>query len=161
AGRIGEGEGCAAIALHARTAEQRYSGAADWGAIATLKAAVASIPVLGNGDVWLAADALEMTDATGCGGVVAVRGGPGRPARFRALVAALAGREVQPAPRLGEVAAVLVEHAELLVGWFGPDKGVRELRKHTGWYLTGYPAGPELRRRLSQVGGLDELADLL
>jgi nifR3 family TIM-barrel protein len=161
AGRIGEGEGCAAVALHARTAEQCYAGRADWAAIAKLKAAVTSIPVLGNGDVWLASDALRMQAETGCDGVVVGRGCLGRPWLFRDLADAYAGRAVRPAPTLGEVTEVLSRHARLLVDWFGADRGVRELRKHTGWYLTGYPVGPEARRSLANVSSIGELDDLL
>ena len=89
----------AAIALHARTAEQLYSGSARWDAIAALKAHVTTIPVLGNGDIWEAHDALAMLAQTGCDGVVVGRGCLGRPWLFRDLVDAFAGREVQPAPR--------------------------------------------------------------
>jgi nifR3 family TIM-barrel protein len=160
-GRIAEGEGAAAVALHARTAEQHYAGPADWDAIGELKSVVATIPVLGNGDIWEAADALRMIAATGCDGVVVGRGCLGRPWLFGDLADAFAGRPVAPPPRLGEVAAVLRRHAALLVDWFGSRRGPVELRKHAGWYLTGYPVGPELRRRFAMVSSLDELDDLL
>ena len=101
AGRIAEGEGVAAVTLHARTAEQLYSGTADWRAIAELKAAVTSIPVLGNGDLWEASDALAMVAATGCDGVVVGRGCLGRPWLFRDLADAFAGRPVRTAARPG------------------------------------------------------------
>ena len=84
AGRIAEDAGCAAIALHGRTAQQSYSGVADWDAIAALKQAV-SLPVLGNGDIWEAADALRMVEQTGVDGVVIGRGCLGRPWLFRDL----------------------------------------------------------------------------
>jgi len=157
AGRIAEGEGAAAVALHARTAEQLYSGAADWSAIARLKAEITSIPVLGNGDILEGPDAVRMMDETGCDGVVIGRGCLGRPWLFRDLADALAGRPVRPHPPLGEALAVLRRHADLLVDVFGPVKGVRDVRKHTGWYLAGYPVGGEARRALSQVATLDEL----
>ena len=161
AGRIGAEEGCSAVALHARTAEQQYSGEADWRAIGELKSAVQGIPVLGNGDIWAAGDALAMLAETGCDGVVIGRGCLGRPWLFRDLADAFEGRPVRAAPALGEVAAVLREHAELLVEHFDGEQGVRELRKHTGWYLTGYPVGGEVRRRLANVTALDELNDVL
>ncbi len=157
AARIAADAGAAAVALHARTAEQLYSGAADWSAIARLKQEIRSIPVLGNGDVLEAHDAVRMMAETGCDGVVVGRGCLGRPWLFRDLADALAGRPVQPHPPLGEAAAVLARHAELLVEVFGPDRGAREVRKHTGWYLAGYPVGGEVRRALSQVGSLAEL----
>jgi len=160
AGRIAEGEGCAAVALHARTAEQCYSGRADWAAIAALKEAVTTVPVLGNGDIWVAEDALAMLSATGADGVVVGRGCLGRPWLFRDLVDAFAGRPVRPAPDLGQVLAVLLEHAALLAEWFGERRGIVELRKHAGWYLTGYPVGGEVRRRFATVSTIDEVASL-
>jgi nifR3 family TIM-barrel protein len=160
-GRIAEDEGVAAIALHARTAEQHYAGEADWAAIAELKAAVTSIPVLGNGDIWEAADAVRMMRDTGCDGVVVGRGCLGRPWLFRDLVDALAGRDVQQSPTLGEVAPVMREHAALLAGHMGESLALRDFRKHTAWYLTGYPVGGAVRARFSMVSSLVELDDLL
>jgi nifR3 family TIM-barrel protein len=156
AGRVAEDEGAAAIALHARSASQLYSGSADWSAIARLKSAV-RIPVLGNGDIWTAGDALAMLRATGADGVVVGRGCLGRPWLFRDLADAFEGRPPRPAPPLGEVAATLVEHARLLVDQRGHEAGLRELRKHTGWYLTGYAVGGDVRRRLATVTSLREL----
>ncbi|MCU1455435.1 MAG: dihydrouridine synthase [Acidimicrobiales bacterium] len=156
-GRIAEDEGCAAVAMHARTAEQLYSGRADWAAIAQLKAAVTSIPVLGNGDIWVAADALEMVRQTGCDGVVVGRGCLGRPWLFHDLADAFAGRPAASQPVLGEVAATMRDHAQRLVDWYGHHVGIRDFRKHTGWYLHGYPVGPEVRRALNQVASLDDL----
>jgi nifR3 family TIM-barrel protein len=165
-GRIAEDEGIAAVALHARTAEQHYAGEARWAAIGELKAAVTTIPVLGNGDIWEAADALAMVAATGCDGVVVGRGCLGRPGLFGELVAAFAGREVPAPPSLATVAAVMADHAGLLAehmggGAKGESLALRDLRKHTSWYLTGYPVGPELRRRFSQVSTRAELDGLL
>ena len=163
-GRIASEVGVAAVALHARTAEQHYSGSADWNAIGELKAHVSAssdIPVLGNGDIWEAADALAMMEQTGCDGVVIGRGCLGKPWLFGDLAAAFAGKELPPPPKLGEVAQVMAEHAALLRAHVGSDHGVREFRKHASWYVTGYPVGPEMRRRLSLVSTLDELDDLL
>jgi tRNA-dihydrouridine synthase len=160
AGRIGADEGVAAIALHARTAEQLYSGRARWGAIGELKAAVPDVPVLGNGDIWEASDALQLVAETGCDGVVVGRGCLGRPWLFADLEGAFAGKEPAPAPWLGEVAAVMSEHARLSAEWFGEAAATRDFRKHTGWYLTGYPVGPEVRRLLAGVSTLAELDDL-
>jgi nifR3 family TIM-barrel protein len=160
AGRIAADLGVAAIALHARTAEQRYGPPADWSHIGRLVEAV-DIPVLGNGDIWEAADARRMIATTGCAGVVVGRGCLGRPWLFRDLQALFEGRPVPAGPDLGEVVDLLVEHAELLVAWHGEAKGLRELRKHTGWYLQGFPVGADVRRRLNQVDALDEVHDLL
>ena len=153
--------GVAAVSLHARTAEARYSGPADWEAIAELKAAVDGIPVLGNGDIWEAADALAMVARTGCDGVVVGRGCLGRPWIFADLADAFAGRPVAPPPRLGVVAEVMARHARLLAALLGADRGVRDFRKHTGWYLAGYPVGSARRAAFAQVGSLDQLDDLL
>jgi nifR3 family TIM-barrel protein len=160
-GRIAEEEGAAAVALHARTAEQFYSGSARWEAIAALKAAVTTIPVLGNGDIWEASDAVAMVAETGCDGVVVGRGCLGRPWMFRDLADAFAGRPVQPPPLLGEVLAVMVDHARRLVAWNGEPAGMRTFRKHGGWYLTGYPVGGTTRKAINVVATLSELDDVL
>ncbi len=158
-GRIAEAEGAAAVALHARTAAQLYSGVARWEAIGRLKEAVA-IPVLGNGDIWDAADALEMMAVTGCDGVVVGRGCLGRPWLFADLEAAFTGAPRTTVPHLGFVADTMQLHAELLAEWAGEDMGLRSFRKHAGWYLKGYPAGPEVRRRLASVSTLTELDEI-
>ncbi len=160
AGRIAADLGVAAVALHGRTAEQRYGPPADWSTIARLVEAV-DVPVLGNGDIWEAADAMRMVDETGCAGVVVGRGCLGRPWLFRDLAAAFDGVDIPAPPDLGEVVDLLADHARLLVEWYGADIGLRELRKHTGWYLQGFPVGGETRRRLNQVSTLDEVDDLL
>lgn len=159
AGRIAEDAGAVAIALHARTAEQLYSGSARWEAIATLKNHV-SIPVLGNGDIWEAADALEMMQVTGCDGVVVGRGCLGRPWLFRDLADAFAGRPIQPPPNLGVVGDTMVDHARRLIDHMG-DRGIRDFRKHTGWYLKGFPLGGAMRGRFNQVDSLDQLIEMI
>lgn len=161
AGRIAESEGAAAVALHARTAAQRYSGTADWDQIGLLKQHVTTIPVLGNGDIYDASDALAMMAKTGCDGVVIGRGCLGRPWLFAELSAAFTGSPPPAPPTLGEVADIVRRHGELLAAHFGEDKGMRDIRKHVGWYLHGFPAGSELRRSLAMVKTLDELDQLL
>ncbi|BCO71453.1 tRNA dihydrouridine synthase DusB [Mycobacterium intracellulare] len=161
AGRIAEAEGAAAVALHARTAAQRYSGTADWDEIARLKQHVRTIPVLGNGDIYDASDALTMMAATGCDGVVIGRGCLGRPWLFAELSAAFTGSPPPTPPTLGEVADIVRRHGQLLTAHFGEDKGMRDIRKHVAWYLHGFPAGSELRRALAMVKTLDELDRLL
>ncbi|HET7531369.1 MAG TPA: tRNA dihydrouridine synthase DusB [Mycobacteriales bacterium] len=161
AGRIAASEGVAAVSLHARTAEQLYSGAADWSAIGELKRAVTSIPVLGNGDVWAATDGVRMMETTGCDGVVVGRGCLGRPWLFRDLADAFAGRPVAAAPTLGQVIDVMRRHVRMLVELKDDElRGCADFRKHVGWYLTGYAAGPERRRRMAQASSLDELDGL-
>jgi nifR3 family TIM-barrel protein len=153
--------GAAAVTLHARTAEQLYAGAADWSAIAEVKAAVRTIPVLGNGDIWDAGDALAMMADTGCDGVVIGRGCLGRPWLFAELAAAFAGRPAPPPPRLGQVADTMRLHAALLAEQDGEDNAVRDFRKHAGWYLTGYPVGGAARRALGLIDSLATLDRLL
>lgn len=163
AGRIAGDSGCAAIALHGRTVDQAYSGIADWDAIAAL-VEHAEIPVLGNGDIWEAADALRMVEQTGAAGVVVGRGCLGRPWLFRDLAAAFSGPTVDTAttlPCLGEVAAMMRRHAELLAEHMGEERGCKEFRKHVSWYLKGFRAGGELRHRLGLVSTLSELGTLL
>ncbi|MGX6608266.1 tRNA dihydrouridine synthase DusB [Micromonosporaceae bacterium Da 78-11] len=163
AGLIAQEAGVAAVALHARTAEQRYSGVADWDAIATLKQAL-DVPVLGNGDIWEGSDALRMVAHTGVDGVVVGRGCLGRPWLFADLEAAFTqGADYRPVlPGLGEVAKIMSRHATLLVDALENERhGCADFRKHIAWYLKGFPVGGELRRSLAMVTSLAELDDLL
>ncbi|MBM9460278.1 tRNA dihydrouridine synthase DusB [Nocardioides sp. zg-536] len=162
AGRIAQDTGCAAIALHGRTVVQAYSGEADWDAIGELVEHV-DIPVLGNGDIWEAADALRMMEHTGAAGVVVGRGCLGRPWLFRDLAAAFEGTGAQATtlPTLGEVAAMMRRHAELLCEHMGEERGCKEFRKHVTWYLKGFRTGGEMRRSLGLVDSLAALDTLL
>lgn len=159
AGRIAAAEGAAAVALHGRTAAQRYSGEADWSEIARLKEHLADtgVPVLGNGDIFAAEDAARMMAETGCDGVVVGRGCLGRPWLFAELAAVLTGRDVPAEPTLGEVTRIIYRHAELLCRHEGETKGCRDMRKHMGWYLRGFPVGGQVRAEFARV---TDLADL-
>lgn len=162
AGRIAVEEGVAAVALHARTARQHYGGTADWSAIARLKEAVPEIPVLGNGDIWCADDALRMVAETGCDGVVVGRGCLGRPWLFRDLETAFNGGGERVTPSLGEVADVMARHAEGLTEVFDVERyAIADFRKHVGWYLKGFTVGTELRRELATAESLDGLRESL
>ena len=162
AGRIAEGAGVAAVALHARTAAEFYSGEADWSAIARLKETVTTVPVLGNGDIWSADDALRMVAETGCDGVVVGRGCLGRPWLFGDLAAGFRGEARTATPSLGEVAQTFRRHAELLTEFFdSEERGCRDIRKHVAWYFKGYPVGGELRACLATVESLEQLDELL
>ena len=164
AGRIAEGAGVAAVALHARTASEFYSGNADWSAITKLKETVTSVPVLGNGDIWSAEDARRMMTETGCDGVVVGRGCLGRPWLFGDLARELgSGDAADPVDAtLGFVAAAFRRHAELLVEFFeDEDRGCRDIRKHVAWYFKGYPVGGDLRAKLATASSLVEIDGLL
>ncbi len=163
AGRIARDSGVAAVALHGRTAAQFYSGQADWSAIARLREALPDIPVLGNGDIWSAEDAVRMVRETGIDGVVVGRGCQGRPWLFGDLQAAFEGSDQRYRPGLREVADGVYRHAELMIETFGNDeyKALREIRKHMAWYFKGYVVGGELRAKLATVPTLEVLRELL
>ena len=165
AGRIAQDEGLSAVALHGRTAAQLYGGQADWTAIADL-VELLDIPVLGNGDIWEADDAVRMVEQTGCAGVVIGRGCLGRPWLFADLASAFDEDSGRKHPPLSTVAATMRRHASLLLDEYGSepggrDRGIRDFRKHISWYLKGFAVGGPTRRALSVVGSLDELDELL
>jgi nifR3 family TIM-barrel protein len=150
-GRICEGEGVAAVALHARTAKQMYTGRADWSKIARLKEAV-SIPVVGNGDVSSAADVLAMFRETGCDSVMCGRATMKNPWIFRQAADLLAGREAREAT-LAERRDVILEHFRLIQRDQAdlPKAVMSKLRTFTAWYTHGLPNGGELRRRIGSL----------
>lgn len=159
-GRVAEDEGCAWVALHGRTAVQLYGGQADWRPIAELKAHC-RVPVLGNGDVFTAADALRLQAETGCDGVVIGRGCLGRPWLFRDIDRAYRGEAPLDPPRFGEVMTVIRRHVELLLRAKGEPVALRDFRKHLSWYAKGYHLGVDVRRRLAQVNTMADLEALL
>jgi nifR3 family TIM-barrel protein len=160
-GRIGQEEGCAYVALHARTAAQLYDGKARWERIGELKAHVTRIPVLGNGDIWEAEDALRMMRASGCDGVVVGRGCLGRPWLFRDLADVFEGREPRNPPLMGEVAAVMLRHASLLTQWLGELQAMRQFRRHASWYTKGFRGSARARAEFMRVETLGELRCVL
>jgi len=156
AGRIGQEEGCAAVGLHARTAAQLYHGQADWDTIANLKQSV-SIPVLGNGDIWEAEDALRMMRQTGCDGVIVGRGCLGRPWLFRDLADVFDGRETSNPPGFGEVLEIMFRHARMMADWFGERLGLVSFRRHASWYTKGFRMTSELRAGMMRVESMEDL----
>jgi nifR3 family TIM-barrel protein len=161
AGLRAQDAGVRMVALHGRTAADFYSGTADWEPVAEL-AALLDIPVLGNGDIWEADDALQMVRETGCAGVVVGRGCLGRPWLFADLGAAFAGAPERARPGLAEVTRVMRRHAELLAEWEGSEqRGVIDFRKHVAWYLKGFAVGSEVRVALAQASSLAELDALI
>jgi nifR3 family TIM-barrel protein len=162
AGKIARDAGVAAVALHGRTTSQFYSGEADWDSIARLREALPDIPVLGNGDIWSAEDAVRMVRQTGVDGIVVGRGCQGRPWLFGDLQAAFEGTDRRFRPGLKEVADSFYRHAELLVDYFEDEgKALRDIRKHVAWYFKGYQVGGELRAALAAVPTLEVLRGLL
>ena len=171
AGKAARDAGVAAVALHARTASEYYSGHADWSAIAELKNSLGDVQVLGNGDIWSAGDAIRMMRETGCNGVVVGRGCLGRPWLFADLQAAFEEYAKNPnsdaaidpvQPNLGQVATAFKKHAELLVEFFeSEERACRDIRKHVAWYFKGYPVGGEFRAALAQVESVQQMDDIL
>jgi nifR3 family TIM-barrel protein len=171
--RAAAGEGCRWIGVHARTAAQLYSGEARWEELARVKDlartlpappgcdAARGFPVLGNGDVWEAWDALRLLRLTGCDGVIIGRGCLGRPWLFRELAQVFDGQEPQDPPALGEVLVILREHADRLTDFLGEPHAMRELRKWCGWYLKGFDGSAAVRDALQRVTSLAELDALL
>ena len=171
AGKAARDAGVVAVALHARTASEYYSGTADWNAIYELKDQLRDVQVLGNGDIWSAGDAIRMMRETGCNGVVVGRGCLGRPWLFADLQAAFeeyarnpnSNAAVDPVqPTLGQVAEAFKKHAVLLVEFFeSEERACRDIRKHVAWYFKGYPVGGEFRAALAQVESLQQMDDIL
>lgn len=160
--KIARDHGAAAVTLHARTAGEYYSGHSDWSAITTLREAVDDIPILGNGDIFSAEDAIEMVEQTGAAGVMIGRGCQGRPWIFGDLQAAFEGRADRYRPGVRKVAETVYRHGELLTEFFEDEgKGMRDIRKHIAWYFKGYPVGGEIRSQLAQVPSLARLRELL
>ena len=154
-----EDAGAAMICVHGRTREQMYAPSADWSVIAEVKAAV-SIPVVGNGDLFCAADARRMRESTGCDGVMIARGAQGNPWIFAELLADAEGRPwTSPTPE--ERLAVALEHAKALVAQKGERVGIAESRKHVAWYLHGLRGAAAARGEIMQANTLQELGMIL
>lgn len=158
AGRIAEGEGCAAVGLHARTAADLYDGDADWGSIATLKSSI-DIPVFGNGDVWEAYDALRMMRQTGCDGVIVGRGCLGRPWLFRDLDDVFNNREPSDPPSFDQVVQIMFRHASRLADWFGESTSMPSFRRHLSWYTKGFTLSREARSAMMRAGTVEQLRE--
>lgn len=157
---IAQESGAAAVAVHGRTREQYYSGKADWEIIRQVKEAV-SIPVIGNGDILTAADAIRMKQETGCDGFMIARGAQGNPWIFRQILYELETGEALPKPSIQEMIEMLLLHTRMQIAFKGEYTGIREMRKHAAWYTAGYPKSSGLRRALSEIETYDELAGLL
>lgn len=158
--KIAEQSGVAAIAVHGRTREQYYSGKADWDIIRRVKEAV-SIPVIGNGDIASAEDAIRCKELTGCDGIMIARAAQGNPWIFREVNASLLGDPIPPRPSLNEVRDMLIEHSKRMLAYKGEYIGLREMRKHVAWYTTGMPNAAAVRRRVNEITTWEALEALL
>lgn len=158
-GQLAQESGAAMITLHARTRSQFYEGHADWSAIRRLSERV-TIPVVGNGDVASAQDALRMLEETGCAGVAVGRAAQGNPWIFAQIRDAFAGRPVRE-PEPEEKLAVLMRHARDLAQLKGEDVAVREMRRHVVCYVKGMPGAARVRTRVNEVISLSQLEALM
>lgn len=157
--KVAEENGAAAVAVHARTRMQYYSGKADWDIIRQVKEAV-TIPVIGNGDVDSYESACRMLDETGCDGVMIGRAAQGNPWIFEELVAKSEGREWNK-PTREEVARMILRHATMLIECKGEYIGSREMRKHAAWYTKGYKGSSQFRGKLNEAESLEDLKRLM
>ena len=158
--KIAEASGAAAIAVHGRTREQYYSGKADWDIIRQVKEAV-KIPVIGNGDILTAEDAIRMGEETGCDGFMIARGAQGNPWIFKQIVQYFKTGEHLEKPSPEEMVAMILRHAKMQLEFKGAYTGIREIRKHAAWYTTGYKHAARLRSEINEVESLEELEELL
>ena len=154
--KIAEDCGAAAVAVHGRTREQYYSGKADWEIIRQVKEAV-SIPVIGNGDVDSPASAKAMLEQTGCDGIMIGRGARGNPWIFHRIQTFLETGKDEGKPSFAAVREMMLRHASMLLEYKGEHTGIREMRKHIGWYTAGYPHSAKLRAAANELESLEEL----
>lgn len=149
--------GARVLALHPRTRTQMYSGSARWEEIAAVVDAL-DIPVLGNGDIKTAEDAVRMHRETGCAGIMIARGSYGQPWIFHQVKDLLAGRPKRPAPEVADRFAVALDHARKVMAYETDPRGAAiEFRKHLGWYSKGLHGGAELRKKLFAVTSFAEV----
>ncbi|MGI6072299.1 MAG: tRNA dihydrouridine synthase DusB [Lachnospiraceae bacterium] len=158
--RVAREAGAAAITVHGRTREEYYSGKADWDIIKRVKDAV-DIPVIGNGDVTGGPEAARMMEETGCDGVMVARAARGNPWIFREINAYLESGERLPRPGKLKVAEMLRRHLGMMVNFAGGESGVRQMRKHAGYYCMGFSGATWLRREINKAESAEDFERIL
>ncbi len=158
--KIAEQNGATAVAVHARTRDQFYSGKADWDIIRQVKEAL-SIPVIGSGDVVTPYDAQNMLTQTGCDGIMIARGARGNPWIFEQIKAYLEHGIIKPKPEFEEVMDMMLRHCRLAIEYKSEYTGIREMRKHVAWYTSGFPGSAKLRDRISDIESIENLEAML
>lgn len=158
--KIAEANGASAIAVHGRTREQYYSGQADWDIIRQVKEAV-KIPVIGNGDITSPETAQSMLEETGCDGIMIGRAARGNPWIFKRVSHYLETGEILPLPSTDEMLDMILRHAKMLIDFKGEYTGIREMRTHICFYVSGMRHANDIRRRINTIEHYEELEDLL
>lgn len=158
--KIAEENGAGAVTVHGRTREQYYSGKADWNIIKQVKQSV-SIPVIGNGDIFSPVDAKNIFEYTGCDGIMIGRGAQGNPWIFKNVIHYLETGELLPEPTWEDRLDMAVRHLKMLVEYKGEVVGVREMRKHLGWYIKGLPHSAEMRVLINSTSGLEPMEQVI
>lgn len=158
--KIAEANGAAAIAVHGRTRQQYYSGKADWDIIKKVKETV-SIPVIGNGDVFSIEDAINISEQTGCDGIMIARGAKGNPWIFSQIKEYFNTEQIPQKPSIEEVIKMILEHASLAMEYKDEYTAMSQMRKHIGWYTSGYHESSKLRSKSNYIETYKDLEGLL
>lgn len=160
-GKIAEESGAKAVTIHGRTREQYYAGKADWDIIKALKEEIKTIPVIGNGDIFTPEDAKNMLEYTGCDAVMIGRGSQGNPFIFKRTVEYLENGILLPEPTWEDRLDVAERHMDMLADYKGEVIGIREMRKHLGWYIKGLPHSAEMRVKINATSGRENMREVL